>query len=249
MGNHHHLVLYTRQGNLSRLMRHPNGVYTQAFNRRHGLVGHRFQGRFKAILVDRDAYLLALCRYVERNPVAAGLVEALNAWRWSSCQAHLGQMPTPLWLDSHGLYGHLMGQAPQSLAQQRRAQAVHAGLVGQRQTGDESFWASALRDQFYLGDEAFADRMRENTSVQLRRAKAVSRLQRNGATAWAQGRARPRAPLVHAFRNPRLRTPGSKLAKFGKMPSRFSSDKPSQRPSVLPSWSTEICGSSEPLPN
>ena len=95
MGNHYHLVLYTRQGNLSRLMRHLNGVYTQAFNRRHGLVGHLFQGRFKAILVDRDAYLLALCRYVERNPVAAGLVKAPDAWRWSSCQAHLGPVPTP----------------------------------------------------------------------------------------------------------------------------------------------------------
>ncbi len=62
MGNHHHLVLHTRSVNVSRLMRHVNGVVTQAFNRRHGLVGHLFQGRFKAILVDRDAYLLALCR-------------------------------------------------------------------------------------------------------------------------------------------------------------------------------------------
>ena len=61
-----------RQANLSRLMRHVSGVCTQAFNRGHGLVGHLFQGRFKAILVDRDAYLLALCRHVERNPVAAG---------------------------------------------------------------------------------------------------------------------------------------------------------------------------------
>jgi putative transposase len=55
MGNHYHFVMHTRQGNLSRLMRHVNGVYTQSFNRRRGLVGHLFQGRFKAILVDRDA--------------------------------------------------------------------------------------------------------------------------------------------------------------------------------------------------
>jgi putative transposase len=73
MGNHFHVVLHTRSANLSKLMRHVNGVYTQRFNRRHGLSGHLLQGRFKAILVDRDAYLLALCRYVERNPVAAGL--------------------------------------------------------------------------------------------------------------------------------------------------------------------------------
>ena len=58
MGNHYHFVPHTRQANLSRLMRHLNGVYTQVFNRRHGKVGHLFQGRFKAILVDRDAYLI-----------------------------------------------------------------------------------------------------------------------------------------------------------------------------------------------
>jgi putative transposase len=78
--DHFHLVLHTRRGNLSQLMRHVNGVYTQNFNRRHGLVGHLFQGRFKAILVDRDAYLLALCRYVERNPVAASMVAAPEDW-------------------------------------------------------------------------------------------------------------------------------------------------------------------------
>jgi putative transposase len=78
MGNHYHLALQTHQPNLSRLMRHLNGVYTQLFNRRHGLVGDLFQGRFKAILVDTDSYLLTLCRYVERNPVAAGLVDDVN---------------------------------------------------------------------------------------------------------------------------------------------------------------------------
>jgi len=74
MGNHYHSVLHTRRANLSRLMRHLNGVYTQAYNRRHGKVGHLFQGRFKAILVDRDAYLLEVCRYVELNPVRSRMV-------------------------------------------------------------------------------------------------------------------------------------------------------------------------------
>lgn len=62
MGNHYHFVVHTRSASLSLLMRHINGVYSQRFNRRHGVVGHVLQGRFKAILVDRDAYLLALCR-------------------------------------------------------------------------------------------------------------------------------------------------------------------------------------------
>ena len=74
MSNHYHFVLHTRQANLSALMRHINGVYSQAFNRRHGKVGPLFQGRFTAILVDREAYMLEVCRYVELNPVRAGLM-------------------------------------------------------------------------------------------------------------------------------------------------------------------------------
>lgn len=75
MGNHYHTVLRTRQPNLSRLMRQIKGVYTQSTNRRHRKVGHVFQVRFKAVLVDGDAYLLEVCRYVDLNPVRAGIVK------------------------------------------------------------------------------------------------------------------------------------------------------------------------------
>jgi len=78
MGNHYHFVLHTRSANLSLLMRHINGVCSQRYNRRHGLVGHLLQGRFKAILVDRDAYLLEVCRNVELNPVRACLAGHLE---------------------------------------------------------------------------------------------------------------------------------------------------------------------------
>ena len=87
MGNHYHLVLHTRQANLSRLMRQINGVYTQAFNRRYGLTGHLFQGRFKAILVDSDSYLMEVCRYVDLNPVRAGMVRYPQDYPWSSYRA------------------------------------------------------------------------------------------------------------------------------------------------------------------
>ena len=153
MGNHFHLVLHTRMANLSRLMRHPNGVYTQRFNRRHGLVGHLFQGRFKAILVDRDAYLLALCRYVERNPVAAGIVDAPENWPWSSCRARLGRAPTPSWLDTDGLHGYLLGRPVRTAADRGRAVARYAQLL--RQEADSDLWARGLRQQVFLGDEAF----------------------------------------------------------------------------------------------
>ncbi len=75
MDNHYHLFVETREPNLSKGMRRLNQVYTQAFNRRHGRVGHVLQGRYKAIIVDKDNYLLELCRYIVLNPVRAGMVK------------------------------------------------------------------------------------------------------------------------------------------------------------------------------
>jgi REP element-mobilizing transposase RayT len=143
MTNHYHLVLHTRQGNLSRLMRHVNGVYTQRHNHRHGLVGHLLQGRFKSILVDRDAYLLALCRYVERNPVAAGMVQGAGEWPWSNYRAHVGQCATPGWLDSDGLHGYLLGRGVSNAQDQRLAARRYAALVAS--CGSTTRAASASR--------------------------------------------------------------------------------------------------------
>ncbi len=84
MGNHYHLLIETPEGNLSKGMRQINGVYTQSYNRRHQRVGHLFQGRFKAILVEKESYLLQLCRYIVRNPVAANLCQSVDQWPWSS---------------------------------------------------------------------------------------------------------------------------------------------------------------------
>ena len=109
MGNHYHFVLHTREANLSRLMRHINGVYTQAFNRRHGKVGHLFQGRFKAILVDRDAYLLEVCRYVELNPVRARLAGRAEDFQWSSAAAHCGLRHDPILTSDPGWLEKLQG--------------------------------------------------------------------------------------------------------------------------------------------
>lgn len=157
MGNHYHFVLHTHQANLSLLMRQTNGVYTQAFNRRHAKVGHLFQGRFKAVLVDRDAYLLAACRYVELNPVRAGTVSTPDAWPWSSYLAHVGQAEAPAWLDTAGLHGHLLGHAPRDAADTQAAAGRYADWV---QTGREvRLWEGGLRQQIYLGDEAFVVRM------------------------------------------------------------------------------------------
>src|SRR5215212_8497113 len=84
MDNHYHLLLETPEPNLVRGMRRLNGVYTQAFNRRHERGGHVLQGRYKAILVDKDSHLLDLGRYVVLNPVRAQLVKRPEDWPWSS---------------------------------------------------------------------------------------------------------------------------------------------------------------------
>ncbi len=84
MTNHYHLLIETPDGNLSKGMRQLNGVFTQASNRRHHRIRPRFQGRFKAILVDADSYFLELAPYVVLNPVRAGMVRDPGKWPWSS---------------------------------------------------------------------------------------------------------------------------------------------------------------------
>ena len=103
MGNHYHLLVETPDGNLSLAMRQLNGVYAQAFNRRHERVGHLFQGRYLSKLVEKDTYLLAVSRYIELNPVRAGYVARPDAWEWSSFRAHIGSTAMPVFLSSEWL--------------------------------------------------------------------------------------------------------------------------------------------------
>jgi len=184
MGNHYHFVLYTRQANLSLLMRHINGVYTQTYNRRHHKVGHLFQGRFKAILVDRDAYLLEVCRYVDLNPVRARMVRKPAAWAWSSYRAHVGQAPAPQWLDTPGLHGYLLGRPATSPADRRRAADRYTRLVVS--VPDASLWDSALRQQIYLGDEDFVERMQALAQPRNSTDHDIPRAQRRKARTLAQ---------------------------------------------------------------
>lgn len=105
MTNHYHLLVETVDGNLSQGMRQLNGLYTQNFNRRHRLVGHLFQGRYKAILVQKESYLLEVTRYVVLNPLRARMVTSLDDWAWSSHHCTVGYKPTPPWLDPEWLLG------------------------------------------------------------------------------------------------------------------------------------------------
>jgi REP element-mobilizing transposase RayT len=99
MGNHYHLLVTTRLGNLSRAMKHVNGVFTQASNRRHRRTGHLFEGRFHSLIVENEGYLRDVVRYVVLNPVRAGLVDHPAAWPWSSHRGTAGLEPAPPFLD------------------------------------------------------------------------------------------------------------------------------------------------------
>lgn len=105
MSNHYHLLLETPSGNLSQIMRHINGAYTNYFNTKRKRAGHLFQGRYKAILVDKDAYALELTRYIHLNPVRAGMAERPEEYNWSSYRSYIGLVEKPMWLQSTDLLG------------------------------------------------------------------------------------------------------------------------------------------------
>ncbi len=192
MTNHYHIVIETPEANLAQGMRQLNGVYTQRFNRAHSRVGHVFQGRYKAILVERDTYLLELARYVVLNPLRAKMVRRLENWMWSSYRATCGQEDTPAWQ-----------QADWILAQfgQQRASAIAAYVRFVREGARlPSVWTQ-LQGQIYLGSEAFIKKMQ--TQIEKRPAlEEIPRVQRRALSRPLDGFAEryPRdEAMAHAY--------------------------------------------------
>ena len=143
-------MVETPEANLAKGMRQLNGVYTQYINREHERVGHVFQGRYKAILVEQDAYLLELARYVVLNPVRAGMVGDAGAWSWSSYRAMTGEAPMPAWLCTAWLLGQFGKKRKRAIA--KYVDFVRAGV------GLPPIWAE-LRHQIYLGGDGFIERV------------------------------------------------------------------------------------------
>jgi REP element-mobilizing transposase RayT len=150
MDNHYHLLLETPEANLSKGMRQLNGVYTQYYNKRHGLVGHLFQGRFKSILVEKDIYLLCLCRYIVQNPVAAHLTQTPEDWPWSSFRATAGLATLPEWLHVNWILSQF-GENSDG-AGTRYREFVGNGIT------EDSPW-NALVGRVILGEDGFAKRL------------------------------------------------------------------------------------------
>jgi putative transposase len=108
MINHYHVLLETSTGNLSQVMQHINGAYTNYFNAKRKRSGHLFQGRYKAILVEADEYATELSRYIHLNPVRVGAASMPDEYRWSSYRDYIGLREAPKWLNTRfilGLFG------------------------------------------------------------------------------------------------------------------------------------------------
>jgi REP element-mobilizing transposase RayT len=157
MGNHFHLLVGTPEATLSRGMRQLNGDFAQHFNRRHGRDGHVFQGRFKAILVQRETHLLEVARYLVLNPVRAGMVESPVDWPWSSFRATAAQESAPEWLDTSFL-------TEQFGSRRAHAAARYREFVADPGAASYDPWRQVL-GQIYLGTASFADAARAEMKV------------------------------------------------------------------------------------
>lgn len=166
MTNHYHLLIETPEGNLSLGMRQLNGVYTQLFNKYHGRNGHLFQGRYKAILIQKDSHLLEVCRYVVVNPVRARMVEAPEAWKWSSYLATAGKAKPHPCLTTDWVLGQFSGKRGKAESEYR--QFVKWGI------GEKTIW-TAVRGQALLGEDDFVDTLTDH----LKKHKDVSDIPRS----------------------------------------------------------------------
>jgi REP element-mobilizing transposase RayT len=151
MDNHYHLVIETPEANLSKGMRQLNGIYTQVYNRRHRTVGHVFQGRYKAILIQKESHLLEVCRYVVLNPVRAKATTRVEHWKWSSYRGTAGLGKSPPWLTIDPVLNQF-GKRKYSAARHYR-RFVREGI------SKPSIW-EGIQAQVLLGNEEFVEKLK-----------------------------------------------------------------------------------------
>ena len=152
MTNHYHLMVETPDGNLSTGMRHLNGVYSQYFNHRHKRVGHLYQGRYSSPLIEKEAYLLELCRYIVLNPVRAQMVESAIEWPWSSYRETLSANHQAAWLDVDWLLSCFGSSRPAAIEQYKEYVAA-----GENQPNP----MKAIKNEIYLGSDDFVDSVQQ----------------------------------------------------------------------------------------
>lgn len=168
MSNHYHVLIETIDGRLSLGMRQLNGVYTQKFNRKHNRVGHIFQGRFKGILVDKESYLLELCRYISLNPLRAKMVDKVADWRWSSYHEMVGKSEKKPLVEVSWVLEQFANDPIQAIKayQQFIKEGVNEGSV----------WRDGVRGSI-LGNKQFIDRVKKQFNIPISE-KEISRKDR-----------------------------------------------------------------------
>lgn len=151
MDNHYHLLFRTNRANLSKSMQWFGATYTKRFNNRHFRSGHLFQGRFKNMLIQDDAYLLQLSYYIHRNPIRAGIVKRLAGYRWSSYRAYAYAEAINKWLNTAVILSQFSNAPDRHLAYREGAQKYAKE--------EQRVWAD-LRHGIFLGTKKFVDKVK-----------------------------------------------------------------------------------------
>ncbi len=154
MNNHYHIFMETPRGNLSQIMLHINGAYTNYFNFRHKRRGHLFQGRYKAILVEADSYAAELSRYIHLNPVRASMVNRPDQFKWSSYQHYVGKKKRPDWMTVDFILGYFDVESAQ--AQRKYQDFVNSRINVQYESPLERTVASTI-----LGSDSFIEQIKD----------------------------------------------------------------------------------------
>lgn len=195
MTNHYHVLLALQEspaGRLVRGMQHLNSCSAQRFNRRHHRVGHLYQGRYHAVLVQRERHLLELTRYIVLNPVRAGMVRDAGAWPWSSYRATLGLASAPTWLSAEAISA--------SFGTGEDGRWAYAEFVASG-VGEASYW-SRRSHRIFLGDQAFithAQRQRTTTATDAEVPAAQRGAPAPSITSTMLARAQRDAAIVAAY--------------------------------------------------
>ncbi len=157
MSNHYHLLLHTPDGNISRCMRHINGVYTQRYNRLHNKDGQLFRGRYKAVTVGGDSYLLEVLRYIHRNPLKARLVNSLDDYMWSSHKGYTSKAKKWNWLYKDFMLSMFSEKAGQ-------AKKAYLEFVSQKEPEEIDTFYSKKNLSSVLGNDDFKEWIKEKFS-------------------------------------------------------------------------------------
>jgi len=151
MTNHYHLIVETRDANLSKIIHYLNGCYSGYYNRKYQRVGHLFQGRYAASLIQKESYLIAASRYVHRNPIQAGMVTKLQDYPWSSYPAYIAFNPKDAWLTCDSILSQFSLESSNAIEAYRE-------YVEDNSVDDELF--DDLRTIIF-GDNAFKERIKQ----------------------------------------------------------------------------------------